>query len=60
LAKLPCASAQGSASSRFVIDATHLGQLKAQQLRETVLSLTCAMETQAAEEERKDLEIAFK
>jgi transposase len=43
-----------------VIDATHLGQLNAQQLRETVLSLIRTMASQAAEMERKDREIAFK
>jgi transposase len=43
-----------------VIDATHLSQLTAPQLRETVLSLAGQMATQAAEIERKDREIAFK
>jgi transposase len=43
-----------------VIDATHLSQLNAQQLRETVLSLAGTMSDQAAEIERKDSEIAFK
>jgi transposase len=43
-----------------VIDATHLGQLNAQQLRETVLSLAGTTASQAAEIERKDREIAFK
>ena len=42
------------------MDATHLGQLNAQQLRETVLSLIGTMASQAAEMERKDREIAFK
>ena len=43
-----------------MIDTTHLGQLNAQQLRETVLSLAGTLESQAAEIERKDREIAFK
>ncbi len=43
-----------------MIDATHLSQLNAQQLRETVLSLAGTMANQAAEIERKDREIAFK
>ncbi len=43
-----------------MIDATHLGQLNAQQLRETVLSLAGTMASQAAEIERKDREIAFR
>ncbi len=43
-----------------MIDATHLSQLNAQQLRETVLSLAGKMQSQAAEIERKDREIAFK
>jgi transposase len=43
-----------------VIDATHLGQLTPQQLRETVLSLAGKMASQAAEIERKDGEIAFR
>jgi transposase len=45
---------------RIVIDATHLGRLNAQQLRQTVLSLMDTMASQAAEIERKDREIAFK
>jgi transposase len=43
-----------------VIDETHLAQLNAQQLRETVRSLMDTMASQAAEIERKDREIAFK
>lgn len=43
-----------------MIDATHLGQLNAQQLRETVLSLAGTVASQATEMERKDREIAFK
>ncbi len=43
-----------------MIDATHLSQLNAQQLRETVLSLAGTLENQQAEIERKDREIAFK
>jgi transposase len=43
-----------------VIDATHLGQLDAQQLRESVLSLMGERASQAAQIERKDREIAFK
>lgn len=43
-----------------MIDATHLGQLDAQQLREAVLSLMGERASQAAEIERKDREIAFK
>jgi transposase len=43
-----------------VIDATHLSQLNAQQLRETALSLAGTMAMQEAEIERKDREIAFK
>jgi transposase len=43
-----------------VIDATHLDQLNAQQLREAVRSLIGTAATQASEIERKDREIAFK
>jgi transposase len=43
-----------------VIDATHLDQLNAQQLRETVLSLIGTTASQEAEIERKDREIAFR
>ena len=43
-----------------MIDATHLSQLNAQQLRETVLCLAGKMATQEVEIERKDREIAFK
>jgi transposase len=43
-----------------VINATHLDQLSAQQLRETVLSLMETMVSQSATIERKDREIAFK
>ena len=43
-----------------MIDTTHLAQLSAQQLPETVLSLIAAMASQAGEIERKDREIAFK
>ena len=44
----------------LVINATHLDQLSAQQLRETVLSLIETMASQSAVIERKDREIAFK
>ena len=43
-----------------MINATHLDQLNAQQLRETVLSLVETMASQSAVIERKDREIAFK
>jgi len=43
-----------------VIDTTHLDQLNAQQLRETVLCLVQTMASQSAVIERKDREIAFK
>jgi transposase len=43
-----------------VINATHLDQLNAQQLRQTVLSLVETMASQSAVIERKDREIAFK
>ena len=43
-----------------MINATHLDQLSAQQLRETVLSLIETMASQSAVIERKDREIAFK
>ena len=43
-----------------MIDATHLDQLNAQQLRETVLSLVETMASQSAVIDRKDREIAFK
>jgi transposase len=44
----------------LVINATHLDQLNAQQLRETVVSLIETMASQSAVIERKDREIAFK
>ena len=43
-----------------MIDATHLDQLNAQQLRQTVRSLIGTMASQASQIERKDREIAFK
>ncbi|MRD48925.1 IS66 family transposase [Caenimonas koreensis] len=43
-----------------MIDATHLNQLNAQQLRQTVLSLMDTTASQAAQIERKDRELAFK
>ena len=43
-----------------MIDTTHLDQLNAQQLRETVLRLVQTMASQSAVIERKDREIAFK
>lgn len=43
-----------------MIDTTHLNQLTAQQLRETVLSLIQTTASQSAVIERKDREIAFK
>jgi len=43
-----------------VINATHLNQLTAQQLRETVLSLIETTASQSAVIQRKDREIAFK
>ena len=43
-----------------MINATHLDQLNAQQLRERVLSLVETMASQGAVIERQDREIAFK
>ncbi len=43
-----------------MINATHLNQLTAQQLRETVLSLIETTASQSAVIQRKDREIAFK